>query len=97
MKLRFHRLVQSDVDDAMIYYERVGNRMLVEDFYDEVIAFANTAAALPTKFHPISSRFRRANLKRFPYHLLYEIRRDYVFVTVVKHHSRRPSFGTRRA
>ena len=80
----------------MEYYEQMGGLKLAGEFYDEVMLYAKAAVSTPERFHPIGARFRRANLKHFPYHLLYEIRPEHIFVTVVKHNRRRPLFGTRR-
>lgn len=96
MNLRFYRLVQDEVNDAMEYYEQMGGIKLAGKFYDEVMLSVTAAVSTPERFHPTGARFRRANLKYFPYHLLYEIRPEHTFVTVVKHNRRRPSFGTRR-
>ncbi len=35
-------------------------------------------------------------MKRFPYHLLYEIDEDTIFMVVFRHDRKRPSFGTTR-
>jgi hypothetical protein len=50
----------------------------------------------PRHFHPVDEARRRANLRGFPYHVLYEERSWGIKVLVVRHHHRRPRYGTRR-
>ena len=54
------------------------------------------AAAKPGRYHLIKPGFRRANLKRFPYHFIYRELTDGIRVTLVRHHRRVPSFGMER-
>lgn len=35
-------------------------------------------------------------MKRFPYHLLYEVNDDTIFMVVFRHDRRHPSYGTKR-
>lgn len=54
------------------------------------------AVANPNRFHPIKPGFHRANLKRFPYHLIYREVPDGIRVTLLRHHRRDPKFGSER-
>jgi hypothetical protein len=36
------------------------------------------------------------NLERFPYHFLYDTHAEFIFIFVVRHDKRHPSFGLRR-
>ncbi|MBE7502104.1 MAG: type II toxin-antitoxin system RelE/ParE family toxin [Verrucomicrobiales bacterium] len=60
-------------------------------------AIIAAAAANPLRFHPVAHGFRRANLKRFPFHVLYEVGTDTVRVLLVRHHKRHPDYGLPRA
>ena len=96
MTARFHRLVQKDVWDVMQHYRHVAGVKLADEFYDEFIRTVQVAAAYPERFHFDRSGLRRANLPRFPYHFLYRVRREDIFILVLRHHRRRPTFGLRR-
>ncbi len=50
----------------------------------------------PTRHHLDASGLRRKNLKRFPFHILYEILSDLIRVMVIRHDRRNPEFGLRR-
>jgi hypothetical protein len=54
------------------------------------------AAAKPGRFHALKQGFRRANLKRFPYHFIYRELPDGIRVNLVRHHRRHPDYGMER-
>ncbi len=96
MRLVFHPRVHADLVEIMAYYERVGAPGLVEAFYAEFLEYANQAAAAPASFASRIRNIRRADLRRFPYHILFRVSIDSVRVLVVRHHRRRPSLGLAR-
>ena len=96
MKATFHRLVQKDVWAVLNYYEEVSGEQLADEFYEEFMTFVQHATQHPEQFHFDRSGLRRANLERFPYHFLYRARRDGIFILVLRHDHRRPSFGMKR-
>ena len=96
MRLVFHPQVTSDVRAIMDYYQGMGGPELAEEFYQEFRQLTVLAAQRPSRFAERESGLRRANLPRFPYHILFRVVEDAVRVLVVRHHRRRPSFGTRR-
>jgi toxin ParE1/3/4 len=99
MRLEFHPLAMRELLDAQIYYKEI-NLNLGYDFRREVTETVQIIQNSPAHYHPVSSksRFRRANLKRFPYHLVYETidSSDLIRVLVVRHDRRHPSFGLNR-
>jgi len=95
MEVIYHPLAQRDVLEVLRYYHEISPK-LEGAFYDELRSVIASAARNPLRFHPTDRGFRRANLKRFPYHLLYEIQPKLIRVMVVRHHKRRPEFGLER-
>lgn len=96
MKVRFHRRVQKDTWDVMAHYESVSGTKLADEFYEELMRCVELALENPQRFHLDASGLRRANLERFPYHFLYRPRTDHIFILVLRHNKRHPSFGLRR-
>lgn len=96
MSVKFHRLVQHDGWEIMRYYERESGVALADEFYDEFMNAAQAASENPERNHFDPSGLRRAALKRFPHPFLYRVRRDDIFILVLRHDKRHPSFGTRR-
>ena len=95
MEVKFHPLVKRDMAEALRYYDGVSIR-LAEEFREEVLVIIAEAAANPLRFHLGDQNFRRANLRRFPYHILYEIRTDVLFVMHIRHNKRHPEYGMER-
>ncbi len=95
MEIVYHPLVQRDAEGVLAYYHKVSERLAVE-FHDEPPSVINEAAENPLKFPPVDQSFRRANLKRFPYHVLYDVSPDRLRVMLVRHHKRHPRYGVSR-
>ena len=97
MKVSFHRLTQHDVWDVVRHYEEESGEILADQFYAGFMDSVAVAAANPERCHIDASGLRRCNLKRFPYHFLFEIRRADIFVLVLRHNQRHPGYGLRRS
>lgn len=61
----FHPDVQRDVSGILDYYDKINGR-LGDEFWEELNAFIDSAAANPQRFHFDEKHRRRVNLRRFP-------------------------------
>ena len=95
MRVEYHPAVERDVAEALQRYDSVSQR-LGEDFKAELRRVIAVAAAKPGRFHLVKPGFRRANLKRFPYHFIYRELADGIRVTLIRHHRRHPDAGMER-
>ena len=95
MRLAYHPLVQSDVTGILRHYDRISPR-LGDEFWRELMRLVELVSAKPERFHFAGRGLRRANLRRFPYHLLFRERSDGIRVIVVRHNRRHPSYATER-
>ena len=96
MEVIFHPLVRAEVLEALRYYTNVSAR-LADEFHDELRKIINRAVENPERFHLVEHGFRRANLLRFPYHVIYEVRPNLLRVMVVRHNKRHPDYGMDRS
>ena len=96
MEVIYHPLVRSDVEEVLSYYRKISTR-LADEFHAELRSIINRAAENPLRFHQADHGFRRANFNRFPYHLLYEVRPEFLRVMLVRHNKRHPQHGLPRA
>ena len=96
LKVEFHPKVFSEVDSILSYYEQISDSKLAVDFYEEFLWFVNKAAQQPEIYSIQAGGLRRMNLRRFPYNFLFRIMDDHIRILVVRHHARRPSYGTGR-
>ena len=95
MSVEYHPAVEEDVAEALQRFDTV-SQTLGEAFKAELRRQIAVAAAKPRRFHLLKAGFRRANLKRFPYHFIYRELADGIRVTLVRHHRRHPDFGMQR-
>jgi toxin ParE1/3/4 len=95
VEIRFHRRVQSDLNEALAYYRDV-SVTLADDFFDEFTRGIAKVRANPKTCHFDACGLRRCNPERFPYHFLYDLRQGYVRVWVLRHEKRKPEFGMGR-
>jgi plasmid stabilization system protein ParE len=96
MGLIFHRLIKRDLRTIMTHYEEEVGPELAARFQREFEEVALRIEQNPRRFHIISGVLRRANFPSFPYHLLYREMEAGARVLVLRHHRRKPDYGTRR-
>jgi hypothetical protein len=88
--------------EACRRYSRRGDPLFCDfresfsSFWNELDAVIESIERNPRSHHYESCGLRRANMKRFPYHLLYEVNEDTIFMVVFRHDRRHPSFGIKR-
>ena len=95
MRVEYHPSVRRDFLEVAARYNEVSAR-LSQDFEVEFRRVVRVAAANPTRFHLVKPGFHRANLRRFPYHVIYRELPDAIRVVLLKHHRRQPEFGSER-
>jgi plasmid stabilization system protein ParE len=81
---RRHPLAQSDIEHAARYYEaqKLG---LGADFVEEVQRTISLVASQPLRYSIRFGAWRRANLRRFPYAIFYQVIEDAPVVFAVLH------------
>ena len=87
----FHPLARSELHSTALYYEdqRVG---LGSEFRDEAWMVQAFIVANPTRYSIRITDVRRANLKRFPYHLNYIIHGETIAIVAISHDKQRPFY-----
>ena len=95
MEVVYHPSVKRDIVEALRYYSEISPR-LADEFESEVRLTVGKAAGNPLRYPPVDRGFRRANMARFPYHVLYEVRENSLRVMHVRHHKRHPDYNIDR-
>jgi hypothetical protein len=95
MQIEYHPAVRQDVGEAALRYNAVSRKLAVE-FKEELHRIISKAAENPNRFPAVRPRFHRANLRRFPYHVIYREIPAGIRVTLVRHHRRHPDVGIER-
>ena len=95
----FLRIVASEADSLEIveYYEKVDGLELADRFVSELDRFIKFVSERPDAFAEIHSGLRRANLKTFPHHIIFEVVDEKtIIVLTIKHDRRHPDLGLNR-
>src|SRR5256885_9211871 len=95
MNLIQHQDAELEVIDAVDYYERQRQGLGME-FLDDVQRAYQTILAAPKKWARVTRNARRYRISRFPYGVVYQVRKDTVLVVAVMHLSRRPGYWRQR-
>ncbi len=93
--LRYHERVQEEIIEILGFYSAISEQ-LADDFWNEFSEAADYARRHPEMHHFDASGRRRSNLSRFPYHFLFRVSPSLIKVTVVRHNSRNPGYGSGR-
>ena len=91
MRIRFLEIAQIELDDAIEYYnyEVLG---LGDAFLTEVLNTLDRIGKYPEAWQPSSKRTRRCQTRRFPYGIMYQIRKDEILVVAIANLHRKPDY-----
>ena len=95
MEVRRHPKLAADIREVAEHYSEISGRVL-DRFWAELDTVLESVERNPRLHHYDSSGLRRANLRKFPYHLLFEAEDDTVFLVVFRHDRRHPDYGLDR-
>jgi toxin ParE2 len=91
MRIRFLEIAQIELYQAVEYYnyESPG---LGDEFLTEVLKSIDRIGEFPEAWHRLSERTRRCQTRRFPYGIIYQIRKDEILIVAVANLHRRPDY-----
>ena len=95
MRIIRHPKLAQDIRDAAMHYEEISERVL-SAFWRELDLVLASIEQNPRSNHFDSCGLRRANLRKFPYHLLYELDEEAIYLVVLRHDRRHPDHGIDR-
>jgi len=95
MQVIRHPKLAADIRDAATHYGDISERVL-SAFWSELDAALASVERNPRSYHFDSCGLRRANLRKFPYHLLYEVDDLAIYLVVLRHDRRHPDHGSDR-
>ncbi|MEN6334729.1 MAG: type II toxin-antitoxin system RelE/ParE family toxin [Phycisphaerales bacterium] len=93
--LVIHEAAEAELNEAADFYD-LRSSGLGSAFIDEVHYAIGKIAEFPEAAPLIQDRVRRRHIARFPYSLIYSVRRDEIRVLAVAHQRRRPFYWRSR-
>jgi plasmid stabilization system protein ParE len=93
MKLRFlfHIAAEPELNEAAVYYEK-SSAGLGRSFLDDVERAIDQIKHYPESGYLLNQAIRRVLLRRFPYAVMYSVRRDEIKVLAIANLKRRPFY-----
>jgi hypothetical protein len=95
MEILRHPKLAEDIRNAAMHYSTISDRVL-SAFWRELDFLLISIENNPRIHHFDPCGIRRANFRRFPYHLLYAVDENVVFLVVLRHDKRHPDYGIDR-
>lgn len=95
MKFTFHPDAVSEIIHATEYYQEKAKDLGLE-FLDEVFNTVLRIMEFPTAFTQFSQNSRRCLINRFPFAIIYQIRKNEIFIVAVTHLSMKPGYWKER-
>lgn len=96
MKLEIRPTARRDITDARDWYREQPAEGLDLRFVQELDRVFESLVEHPVGFPVVYRDFRRANLKRFPYSVFFQVKAGLVRVLAVVHQARHPREWQRR-
>jgi mRNA-degrading endonuclease RelE of RelBE toxin-antitoxin system len=95
MRIRFLEIAGIELDEAIQYYNHEA-RGLGDDFLVEAVKALDRIAKFPEAWHTCSNRTRRCQMRRFPYGIIYQIRKEEILVVAIANLHRKPDYWGNR-
>jgi toxin ParE2 len=95
MRIRFLEIAETELDEAIQYYNREAPG-LGDQFLYEVLTALDRIATFPEAWHPGSKRTRRGQTRRFPYGIIYQIRGAEILIVAIANLHREPDYWENR-
>ncbi|MBS1617621.1 MAG: type II toxin-antitoxin system RelE/ParE family toxin [Bacteroidetes bacterium] len=86
---------RAEVEEALKYYDHI-NAELSEDLLDKIESAISLVTHNPLLFQQIKRGYRKANLDRFPYQIIYRIQDQTIVIIAFAHHKQKPSYWRKR-
>lgn len=91
MRIRFLEIAEIEMDEAIQFYNYEADG-LGDDFLTEVLDALDRIVKFPTAWHPCSKRTRRCQTRRFPYGIIYQVRKEEILVIGIANLHREPNY-----
>jgi len=92
MKTVRHPDLAGDIKEVAEHYADISERVL-DVFWQELDFVLDSIKKNPRRHHFASCGLRRANFKRYPYHVLYDVNNNQILLLVLRHDRRHPDYG----
>jgi len=96
MDILFLEVAQHELDEAIDYYN-FESPSLGNAFLDEILSTLKLILNHPEAWAPSSKRTRRCLTQKFPYGIIYQVRKAEILIIAISHLHRKPNYWKDRA
>ena len=90
MNAKFLTPARTEVREIIAYYNQQREGLGLE-FVSELKQTLMRIRHYPEAWSPLSPRVRRCRVNRFPYSVIYQVRKDVLLIAAIQHHSKEPN------
>ena len=87
--------VRFDLNEAIEFYLKISIE-LADDLISEFYAGIDAIVQDPYLYQTISRSYRKLTLKRFPYKIIFNVKREQITIVALAHHKRKPNYWRNR-
>jgi len=90
-----HKSAEEDLQEALNYYQKINpelSRAIVKEFELKIREIKRN----PLLFESAGKTYRKANLIRFPYKIIFKIKKNEILIVAFAHHKRKPNYWKMR-
>jgi len=95
MKYRFHPEAETELNEAVDYYDACQDGLGLE-FAWEIQATIDNIREFPHAWTPLSQNTRRCLLRRFPYGVVYQYKGGEIIIVAIMQLNRKPDYWRER-
>lgn len=95
MKYTFHPEARYELNQAVDFYEGQKRKLGLE-FLEEVYSTIQRIFEFPDAFPRQSRNTRKCITNRFPFVVIYQIKKDEIFIAAIAHLARKPDYWKKR-
>ncbi len=95
MKFTFHPDARYELKKSVDFYEAQQTKLGLK-FLEEIYSTLQLIIEYPTAFPVYSKNTRKCITNRFPFAVIYQIRKDEIFIAAIMHLARKPGYWDER-
>ena len=96
MNFAFHPEAEAEFNSAIDYYENLQVNLGLE-FAEEIYTTIYRIIEYPFAWQLMTSKTRRCLTSRFPFGIIYQVRKEQIVVVAVMHLNKRPGYWEKRS
>ncbi len=91
----FLKEAEEELDEAIEFYNKV-SKELASDVFHKFLKAVDEITNNPSRNIQLKKGYRKTNLKRFPFKIIYKFENEIVTIVAFAHHKRKPNYWRKR-